>query len=76
METKGLNRWAAEYIGERDEEIRSSEENEWYTRSFGAAAVVMHKAMIDGKDVKISIGGTSVDTAEGIIAAVRGLYDA
>lgn len=50
-----LNEWAANYMGEAANEVQSSIENEWYTRSFGAAAVVLHKAILDGKNCTLDM---------------------
>lgn len=79
MNIDELNRWAAEYVGEEADEIDASVASEFYTRSFGAASVILWKAMSEGKDITIVVGDKKLTVAaelpEQVIEAIKQLYD-
>lgn len=65
MKVEKLNEWAARYIGEDDDLIPDAVETEWYTKSPGAAMVVLAKAASEGKKIELEIEDGKVEVCCG-----------
>jgi hypothetical protein len=61
MDKAKLNEWAARFIGEDEGLLADVIETEWYTKSPGAAFVVLHKCAAEGKEVEIEIENSGVE---------------
>lgn len=66
MKREKLNEWAARFIGEDDDLIPDAVETEWYTKSPGAAMVLLMKSAEGGKKVELEIedGKVKVECGE------------
>lgn len=61
MDKAKLNEWAARFIGEDDDLVGDAVNTEWYTRSEGAAMVLLMKMAKEGKSVELEIEGGKVE---------------
>jgi hypothetical protein len=61
MDKAKLNEWAARYIGEDDDLIPDAVETEWYTKSPGAAFVLLHKVASAGHKVEVELEGNGIE---------------
>ena len=61
MDKAKLNEWAARHIGEDDDLIPDAVETEWYTKSPGAAMVLLHKCATEGKKIELEIEDGKVE---------------
>lgn len=61
MDSSTLNEWAGRFIGEGDDTIADAVGTEWYTKSPGAAMVVLAKAASEGKAVELEIANGEVE---------------
>ena len=68
MDKAKLNEWAARYMGEDDDLIPDAVDVEWYTKSPGAAFVLLHKCAAEGMEVEIEMedGGIEVKCGEAV----------
>jgi hypothetical protein len=67
MKREELDRWAAQHIGEGEDESDFAVTSRWYTSSPGAAFVVLAKCADEGMKVELTIadGKASVECGEG-----------
>ena len=61
MDKAKLNEWAARFIGEDDDLIGDAVNTEWYTRSEGAAMVLLMTCAKQGKKVELEIEDSKVE---------------
>lgn len=65
MDRSKLDEWAARHIGEDDDMVPDAVEQGWYTKSPGAAMVLLHKCASDGMKVELEIEDGKVEVSCG-----------
>lgn len=75
MDKATLNKWAAAHIGEDDQDITDAVEMEWYTKSPGAALVLLYQCASEGKKVELEINDGKVEVYCGTAEETGALED-